>query len=559
MADLIPAASSALPVRPGNPLALLTDPAGGPIVSRLADFMAQPAVRKALPAFIGVAAIGGAALAWSALSPSPQRTLYSHLDDAERASVAAALDQAAIGYTIDNATGTLSVSESDFYKARMLVASDGALATPETDDAMLDSLPLGASRTLEGSRLRSARERDLQLTIMEIDGVEAVRVHLAEAEKSVFVRDNLPPSASVMVRLARGRQLSDGQVEAIVNLVAASVPGMSPEAVRVIDQHGRLFTQSHGSGAERLDLQSRMEDKLRRQIAQLLRPMLGEGNFTSEVQVELDMDEVTSARERYDKDGVVRTESQAQSRSTGTAPAIGVPGVLSNTPPLPTQAVQGAPRGTIPTGQPAQTNGESSSKRTYELGREVSVAETRPGGLRRVSVAVAISKDAVKGAAALKDIEGLVSAAVGASPDRGDQVKVITRTFEAADEAAIPFYEAGWFMPLLRYGAALLAVLLVLLLAVRPALKAVRSSAPTTTMPTDGPLTTSGEDDGADMAASSGAASSGASSSIADLPRNDLLQRQVGVAQRLVSEQPESALLAIRQMLQPDATAEKAA
>jgi flagellar M-ring protein FliF len=121
------------------------------------------------------------------------------------------------------------------------------------------------------------------LSIKEIDGVQAVRVHLAEGEKSVFVRDQIAPSASVMLRLADGRQLSENQVAAIVNLVAGSVPGLTPDAVKVVDQRGRLLTQKNSSDSDRLDMQARMEDKLRGQVATLLTPMLGDGNFTSEI------------------------------------------------------------------------------------------------------------------------------------------------------------------------------------------------------------------------------------------------------------------------------------
>src|SRR5690606_4613269 len=116
-----------------------------------------------------------------------------------------------------------TVNEEDVYRARMTVAADGGLATPQSGIELLDSLPLGASRTMEGERLRAARERELMLTIKEIDGVQGVRVHLAEPEQSVFVRETSPPSASVMLRLANGRQLNESQVTAIANLVANSV------------------------------------------------------------------------------------------------------------------------------------------------------------------------------------------------------------------------------------------------------------------------------------------------------------------------------------------------
>lgn len=570
MAELVPvtpdgASAASLPATPSM-FAPFTDPTGGSVLTRLGAFTAQPAVRKVLPVFVGLSAVGGALLAWSALAPSPQRTLYSQLDDSERASVAAALDQASIPYHIDNTTGALTVADGDYYKARMLVATDGALAAPESGQQMLDNMPMGASRTLEGERLRAARETDLQQSIMQIDGVESVRVHLAAGEKSVFVRENLPPTASVMVRLARGRSLSDSQVGAVVNLVAGSVPGLSPDAVRVVDQHGQLLSEARSADNDRLDIQSRMEAKLREQVSQLLRPMLGEGNFTSEIQVELDMDEVTSARESYEKDGVVRSETQQQSQSTGTAPAVGVPGVLANTPPSATQAQPGAPQGTVPqNGATPPTNGETSSSRTYELGREVSVANTTPGGIKRVSVAVAISAGAMKGAKAkeLQEIEALVSAAVGANPQRGDQVKVIARSFEPdADAAALPFYEMPWFPMVVRYGAAVLAVLLVLLLGVRPMVKVLRGDKP---KPAKARKDRKAADDDELEEATGGiidqngqpvpqsaprhpalAASDGLD---VDITRSDLLSHQLSLAQRLVAERPESAVAALRQML----------
>ncbi|GAM03406.1 MAG: flagellar basal-body MS-ring/collar protein FliF [Pseudomonadota bacterium] len=564
MADLVPAPAGGaqLPAAPSL-FAPFTDPAGGPVLTRLSAFTTQPAVRKVLPVFVGLAAIGAALLTWSAMAPDPQRVLYAQLGDSERASVAAALDQAAIDYRIDNSTGALTVAEGDFYRARMLVASDGALAVPESGAQMLDSLPMGASRTLEGERLRAAREADLQMTIREIDGVEGVRVHLAAGEKSVFVRDNVPPSASVMVRLARGRSLTDGQVSAVVNLVAGSVPGLSPDAVRVIDQHGRLLSQlGQGVDSDRLDLQARMEAKLREQVAQLLSPMLGEGNFTSEIQVDLNMDEVTSARESYDKDGVVRSETQQQSQSSTGGAAVGVPGVLANTPPPQTQAQPGAPQGTPGQAQGAQTppptNGESSSSRTYELGREVSVSNTGPGRVQRLSVAVAISAEAMKGAnqQQIADLEALVSAAVGANPQRGDVVKVITRAFEVAPETALPFYETSWFAMLVRNGAAVIAVLLVLLLGVRPMVKAVRSDKVKGAKGKKGKKAKGAAEDEDEPAALEAPAIPaerpvipGTEEEEEYVPRAELLNRQITLARGLVAENPGGAVQALRQML----------
>jgi len=436
----------------------------------------QPALRKAIPMLLGLGGLALAAVLYMSLASGPQRILYSTLSDTERAAVTEALDAGGIAYLIDNGTGAITVAEDELYRARMLVASDGALANPESPAAMLDSLPIGASRTLEGERLRNVREQELTRTIMEIDGVEAVRVHLAQAERSVFIRDNAPPSASVMVRLAKGRNLSDDQVKAIVNLVAGSVPGMVPEMVRVADQRGQLLSERQLPGGEGLTLQREYEDKLRTQIASLLVPMLGDGSFSSEVQVELNMDEVTSARESYDPQGVIRAETQRQSTSGAAGGVGGVPGVLANTPPVDPELVPANQTDlAAPGAGQGITNGESTAQRTYELGREVAVSTSAPGAIKRLSVAVAVSSEALQKIAPANEerLQALIASAVGAVPARGDEVTVMPGTFEVTEMAELPFYETAWFAMVVRNAVALIAVILALFMGVRPLLKAV--------------------------------------------------------------------------------------
>ena len=544
MSDLVPAPAGGAATPPTALLAPLRDPNAGSM-ERLRAFAAQPPVKKALPWFAGMAGLGLVALTWAALSPAPQRVLYSSLGDGERAGVVEALEKASIGYKIDNSTGALTVDEGDLYRARMLVASEGAVAAPESGADLLNSLPMGASRTLEGDRLRAAQERELMLTITEIDGVEAVRVHLARPERSVFVREDAPPSASVMVRMARGRQLSESQVSAVANLVAASVPGLAIEAVRIVDQHGRLLSQPGSQNSDRLELQSRMESKLRAQIAQLLTPMLGEGNFSSEIQIDLDMNEVTSARESYDKEGAIRRETQQESQTTGGG-AVGVPGVLSNTPPATPEAEPGAPVGGLAAAPPTPVMGESSASRTYELGREVAVSNITPGSVRRLSVAVALSKDAMEGTspAELTKLEELIGAAVGANVERGDQVAVVVRPFEVTEMEALPFWETPWFATILRNVVALIGVLLVLLLGVRPLIKAVsgRKKDP-------GEANGEGEEAGGAIQPGSGRLSMMPDVEIGGGSDRDRLAAQIELAQRIVREKPDDALLALRRML----------
>ena len=373
------------------------------------------------------------------------------------------------------------------------------------------------------------------LTIKEIDGVESVRVHVAKAERSVFVRDDVAPSASIMVRMASGRQLADSQVSAIVNLVAGSVPGLSIDAVRVVDQHGKLLTdRREGANNERLDLQTQMEAKLTAQVDQLLAPMIGANAFSSQVQVELDMNEVTSARESYDKDGVVRRET-TQETQMPPAQAGGIPGATANTPPADPELADRAPQDTPPA-EAAQGPADVSASRTYELGREVSVSNLTPGALKHVSVAVAIDQNALANASAadIKKIEELVSAAVGAREERGDTVTVVTRPFTEVSVEEPPFYETGWFAMVVRNVVALLAVLLVLLLAVRPALKMLRGKGGKGAPSADG--------------AKGGDGTAQLMPPHAEIDREGL-DAQIQLAQQIAREQPQDAVMALRRLL----------
>lgn len=516
--------------------------ADAPWLAPFTRLMAQPALRRSIPAIATIGGLAAAGVLYLALAQGPQRVLYSSLSDRERASVVASLEQNTIDYTIDPATGMITVAEDDLYKARMLVASDGGLATVDTGGEMLDAIPLGASRTLEGERLRLSREHELQRTILEIDGIEAVRVHLATPERSVFLRENDSPSASVMVRLVRGRSLGPAQVDAIVNLVAGSVAGLASGNVRVVDQSGQLLTAGRvpeSASEQQMGAQQAHEAKLRDQLAQLLVPLLGQGNFTSEVQVELDRDEVTLARESYGNDGVVRQESQSRSSRQAAGAASGVPGVLSNTPPPPSALVDGPP------GQQRQDSGgtagpadsEESASRTYEVGREVAVTSTRPGGIERISVAVAVSDQAlakIKPANADR-LRKLIEAAVGANANRGDRVEVLIGKFEPLEVEEPAFYDAPWFAMLTRQLVAIIAVVL-LLLGMRPVMKAIRKRI-------------EGVEGTAGSRIAAGAAIDGGT--LAGLPQlgASSLKERVALARRLAVEQPEQAAQALRRML----------
>ncbi len=484
MSNALTASETAAPAMNGgaNPL------------TQLRSILGQPAIKRSLPLIFMLGLIGAAALAWAMLSTPPQRVLFANLPESDKAAVAQALDAANIPNAIDNG-GSITVGEDDFHKARMLLAGQDLPKAAPGGYALLDNLPMGASRAVEGERLRQARETELARSISEIDTVAVARVHLATPESTVFVRDKADPSASVIVTLEPGRTLSDAQVRSIVNLVASSVPGMKPEAVTIVDQAGALLSKSGGdtAGDARIDFQRRVEDKYRQQLVQLLTPLLGAGNFTAEVQADVDLDENQATRETFDKaNAVMRAEQGSWTgapRDQASAPG-GIPGALSNEAPAPatvatpTPAAPSAAGGPAP-GQPATPAAAAagvkqtdSFARSYDNAKEISVTRAAPGNIKRLSVAVLMKEEPGKprGQVEIRQIDELVKATVGFNAARQDQVTVVSRKFSAASDAkdeGLPFYESGWFAMILRNVTALVIALLVLFMGVRPLAKAL--------------------------------------------------------------------------------------
>jgi flagellar M-ring protein FliF len=246
--------------------------------------------------------------------------LFAGLADADKSAVADALTAQGIGHTIDPATGALTVDADKLHAARIALAGQGLPKASADGSEMIGALPMGASRAIEGETLRGAREADLARTIEAIDAVKGARVHIAVAEPSLFVREDKPATASVMLTLQNGRTLSDGQVQAIRFLVASSVPGMNAEQVSVIDQRGALLSDSAtSSDMQAFQLQTQMEDRFRRALDSLLGPMLGAGNYSVEVHADVDMSESQATRESFPENDRALTSEQITRSTSGAA------------------------------------------------------------------------------------------------------------------------------------------------------------------------------------------------------------------------------------------------
>lgn len=456
-----------------------TAPGALEFIGTVKGLAAQPAVAKAMPVLMLIAVLALGALIWAAISAPPQREMFTGLPDEEKAGIVEALNASGIAYEIGSAGG-ITVSEDNYHQARMLLASQGLPKSAPGGDDIVSSLPLGASRAVEGEKLRSAKELDLSRTIEAIDSVQSARVHLALDTPSVFLRDRSRRAASVMLRLAPGRALGDGQVQAIVHLVASSVPGLTPDSVSVVDQAGRLLSSGSGENSSsasdrQVAVQTAIETRYLQALTTLLTPILGAGNFTAEVHADVDFSEVQATREDFPQaSATIAREERTWSGAGDTAQqeAGGIPGAMSNQAPT-ASSISATPGGKVDT-KAAGTeelsgnglNGSGNYKRNYALGREVSVTKRPTGEIKRLTVAVAIRNSDGADPRSKKDlasIEALVKGAVGYTAARGDVVALNALSFAPIEESALEqWYEATWISPAIRTtGGVLVAALAV--------------------------------------------------------------------------------------------------
>lgn len=423
--------------------------------------------------------------------------------------VAQILDQAGIDYRIQPSSGALLVPSDEVFKARMKLAAAGVTNNKTVGFELLDkSQGLGTSQFMEMARYRQALEGELERTIASLQAVRSARVHLAIPKQSVFVNDNRKPSASVFVDVFAGQRLSPEQVKAIVNLVASSVPQMGRKDVTVVDQKGNLLTEDDSQSPidqqadTQLQYTRNYEHLLNRRIANLLRPIVGDGRFRSEVSADLDFSSQEQAQELYNPDQkALRSEHTVDEKRTGNNGEGGIPGALSNQPPSPAQAGGGQNNSQATSGRGGQSGSSSQTQtptdirqqatRNYELDRTLNYTRRAVGDVQRLTVAVAVddikSVDPKTGKVSYKPwsksqlqrLTMLVRDAVGYSAARGDSVTVVNTAFAPEEKATPPtvhFWEQDWFLNAIRPAAGVLIVLVIALVLVRPTLKNLAAS-----------------------------------------------------------------------------------
>ena len=471
-----------------------TVPTSGPmaVVYRLTG---GQSLRQVLPAAIGivVAIIG---MVFFVVSQQPERTtLYASLPDSEKARVVDALKNAGVNVALDPTTGDVIVPVRDYHSSRMTLAAQGLPASiPDGYDSLSD-LPMGSSRSVENVRLKQTQEIELARSISEIEGLVTARVHLAIPEKSVFARASTPPTASVFAQMENGRSLSRQQVDAIVHLVSSSVPFMAKNDVTVVDQYGNLLSRPPQDSAgmvsdAQLEHRIRLEDIYRNRVIALVSPIVGAGNVTAQVNLNIDFTRSEVTEEVMDPEGTALRSEQRSSETSSEIIARGVPGATSNRAPAQTDInTQQNPDSSDPNAAKARSSSET---RNYEVSRTVSTTQRPSSQITGIQAAVLVREmevvDPETGLSQvqeipqekLDEIEALVANTIGIDKERGDSLTVSSSTFVSALEGIKkPWYDMDWAVTIMRQGLTILIMAVVVLGVIRPLINRIMVPAAT--------------------------------------------------------------------------------
>ena len=463
----------------------------------------QPSVRRVLPLIVMLAVMVLFGLTYAWMSTTPYRPVMPGLQEADQQAAFESLKTSDFKPKIDPATGQLTVPSDRFHEARIFLAAQGLPKAGATGlDGLKDQSSMTTSQFMEQVKVNAAMEQELARSIMQIGSVQGARVHLATPKQSVFVRDRTPPKASVVLAPYPGRAVSASQVQAIVHLVSSSVPYLTPDHVTVVDNVGKLMTES--ATEQKLGLTSaqeqhkqQMEEVLRNRIMQILTPMVGEANVRSQVNLSLDFTQTESTTEDFDnRDKGPRTRSEvlAEDRAAVRA-AEGIPGSLANTPPPTPNTTTNTQ--VDPTKGQSESNSTLSSRstRNFELDRTVRHVRGASGGIRKVSVAVIVNErpapPPADGAAAepnapksvpftpqeLEQMQQVVRGVVGFDPARGDNVSVVPARFEApAPLETIPWYIENKVQSGLTSALIAISFIVFMLIVVRPIMRNITTA-----------------------------------------------------------------------------------
>ncbi len=409
------------------------------------------------------------------------------------------LDANQVEYRQEN--NTISVPTDEYQNIKLLLAREGVTEEPsQGEDILMKDMGFGVSQRLERERLKYGREQQLGKTVEQLQSISRAKVLLAIPRENIFARREKNPSATVVLTMQRGKILSEEEVDAVVDIIASAVQGLSPNRVTVTDQNGRLLnsgSQDSISSRSRkeFEIEQKREQEYMEKIDSILIPVVGLGNYTAQVDITMDFTNVEETQRRYNSDlPALRSEMNVESTNIGGALG-GIPGALTNQPPvesvIPENAVGGQKKS-----MPSRKHSEST--KNYELDEAISHTKQQAGVVRRVSVSVAL--DYVSGApvapvegaeeadgaqtstasitprtaAEIASIRRLLQGSIGFDLQRGDVLEVVTIPFNRPDFGVVselPIWQQPWFIKVLKLVLGALVIIVLILAVVRPMLK----------------------------------------------------------------------------------------
>ncbi|WP_395456470.1 flagellar basal-body MS-ring/collar protein FliF [Acidovorax delafieldii] len=450
----------------------------------------------------GVALLVAAAVAAVVMGRQPDyRVLFSNLGDKDGGAVVAQLSQMNVPYKYSEGGGAILIPAERVHDVRLRLATQGLPKGSVAGFELMESNKFGMTQFQERLNFQRGLEGELTRSIQALSSVQSARVHLALPNQNGFFREQQKPSASVLVSLHPGRILDRAQLAGIVHLVASSVPELAPSAVSVLDDTGKLLSQSPDStagaeiNAQQLLYVQQLEQQYSRRIMDILEPVVGRDNVKAQVTAEVDFSLTESTSEQFRPNqtpdsSAVRSQQVLESRGSATKTATGVPGAVANQPPAPSAApINGANPAPNAGGQ--QGTEEQSNKResttNYEVDKTVKVVRGSTGAVKRLSAAVVVNYQSAedKGKTVTKaltpeqieQMTALVRETIGFNRERGDSVNLMNTPFQvtAVPTTDTPLWKQPEVVDLAKtfawpVGAVLFAAL-VLMGLVRPALK----------------------------------------------------------------------------------------
>src|SRR3954470_1617462 len=415
---------------------------------------------------IGLLLVGlllGGFFFYSWITTPTQAPLFSNLAATDASAIVDELNAEGVAYTLADGGGTIMVAQDQVYDLRLAMSGKGLPAGQDTGYALLDEQGITTSEFQQQVTYQRALEGELSKTLEALDGVNRAVVHIALPKDEVFVADQGKPTASVLLDLAAGTNLSGEQISAVTNLVSSSIEGMDPADVTVADSNGQVLSAagqvSTAAGDQRSQMEQEYENRLAANAQKILDQVLGTNHAVVSVRADLDLSQRESTSETYSyNQGTPPLSSSSTGETyTGTGGAVG--GVLG-------------PENTgTTTGSGNSSYNKTDTTDNNAVDKTTTTTQDAPGAIKRLTVSV-VMDGTVAGNLNQQQVQSLIGNAVGLDTARGDAITVAAMPFDttaaeqakAEVEAANKAEQQAQMWSLVKTGGIALGILLVILI-----------------------------------------------------------------------------------------------